>query len=563
MRGCGHCSAAGGLGARVGLVACLVLVALAGFAGVAWAAGYTAYVVNASDSTVTPIATATNTPGTPIPVGGKPFAIAIAPDGETAYVGGDNEMTPINVATNTPETPIPVSGGVGVIAITPDGKTAYVTTGLNDVMPINLATNTLGTPIPVGTVSPGLGLNWIAITPDGKTAYVTNGHDDTVTPINLATNTPGTPIPVGAVPDHVAITPNGQTAYVANSGEFSVTPINLATNTPGPPIPVGAYPHGVTITPNGQTAYVTNAGDGTVTPIATATNRPGPAIPVGALAEAVAITPDGLTAYVTSYDDNVVTPIATATNSPDPAIPVGHGPYGIAITPFSQGARQTSTSVRCHPTSVLVDQSTVCTAAVTDIDSGAPVTPTGQVSFATDSVGSFGGSPCTLAGSGRTARCQVIYTPTGVGTGQHVLTATSNGDSAHVGSSGHTTVAVALDATRTRIRCRPRRVVVGGSTVCTSTVTDRVRRAPMPPSGLVRFASNKPGTFTGGPCTLSTTRRISSCQVSYTPAVGGAHELSASYSGDSANAGSRGRTILPVRCARGGPRSADRRSCSP
>ena len=58
-------------------------------------------------------------------------------------------------------------------------------------------------------------------------------------------------------------------------------------------------------------------------------------------------------------------------------------------------------------------------------------------------------------------------------------------------------------------------------------------------------------------------RRISSCRVSYTPAVGGAHELSASYSGDSANAGSRGRTILPVRCARGGPRSADRRGCSP
>ena len=37
-------------------------------------------------NTVTPIDTATNTPGTPIPVGGIPYAIAITPDGKTAYV---------------------------------------------------------------------------------------------------------------------------------------------------------------------------------------------------------------------------------------------------------------------------------------------------------------------------------------------------------------------------------------------------------------------------------------------------------------------------------------------
>jgi YVTN family beta-propeller protein len=546
MRGRGHCSAACGVGARVGLLGCLALAALPGFAGVAWAAGNTAYVVNALDSTVTPIATATNTPGTPIPVGeGGGFGLAIAPNGETAYVGGDNDLTTINLATNTPGTPIPVAAGF--VAIAPDGKTAYVTNG-SDVIPIDLATHTPGTPIFIGTVRTGLGLNWIAITPDGTTAYVTNGNDDTVTPINLATNTPGTPIGVGSIPDAVAITPNGETAYVANSGEFSVTPINLATNTPGTPIPVGPFPHGITITPNGQTAYVTNAGGSTVTPIATATNTPGSAIPVGGQPEAIAITPDGLTAYVTAYDDDVVTPIATATNTPGPGIPVGHGPYEIAMTPSLQGARQTSTSIRCHPARVLVDQSTVCTAAVTDTDSGAPVTPTGQVSFATDSVGNFGGSPCTLAGRRRTARCQLTYTPTAVGSGQHALTATFSGDSAHVGSSGHTTVAVALDATRTRIRCRPRRVVAGGLTVCTVTVTDRARAAPVPPSGLVTFVSHKPGTFAGSPCALSTTRRrISTCQVSYTPAVGRAQELSASYSGDSANAGSRGRTFLTVR----------------
>jgi len=46
----------------------------AGSAGLA-----TAYVVNASSGTVTPISTATNTAEPPIPVGSAPFSIAITP----------------------------------------------------------------------------------------------------------------------------------------------------------------------------------------------------------------------------------------------------------------------------------------------------------------------------------------------------------------------------------------------------------------------------------------------------------------------------------------------------
>ena len=46
----------------------------------------TVYVTNFNDNTVTPIGTATNTPGTPIPVGQEPLGVAITPDGKTAYV---------------------------------------------------------------------------------------------------------------------------------------------------------------------------------------------------------------------------------------------------------------------------------------------------------------------------------------------------------------------------------------------------------------------------------------------------------------------------------------------
>jgi YVTN family beta-propeller protein len=70
---------------------------------------------------VTPIAVATNTPGPPIQVGCGPWAFAITPDGQTAYVINfySHSVTPIATATNTPGQPIQVGDGPYAIAITP------------------------------------------------------------------------------------------------------------------------------------------------------------------------------------------------------------------------------------------------------------------------------------------------------------------------------------------------------------------------------------------------------------------------------------------------------------
>jgi YVTN family beta-propeller protein len=144
--------------------------------------GATAYVTSEGGSIATPINLTTNTPGTPITVAGlpssaeQPFAIAITPNGSTAYVAsgegdlginGPGEVTPINTATNTAGTPIPVGDNPLGIAVTPDGSTAYVTiygcipppppvtsscsSPDNIVTPINTATNAAGTSVTVGT----------------------------------------------------------------------------------------------------------------------------------------------------------------------------------------------------------------------------------------------------------------------------------------------------------------------------------------------------------------------------------------------------------------------------
>jgi len=57
-------------------------------------------VVNYNSGTVIPIRAATNKAGRAIKVGGRPFALAITPDGKTAYLTG-SQVTPIRTASST------------------------------------------------------------------------------------------------------------------------------------------------------------------------------------------------------------------------------------------------------------------------------------------------------------------------------------------------------------------------------------------------------------------------------------------------------------------------------
>jgi hypothetical protein len=198
---------------------------------------------------IVPFSTATNTPGRPIRVysGTRPYVVAIvfSPGGKTAYVAAGSlgatpptllnpaTVTPINTATGTPGQPIRLSHGESDITITPDGKTLYVA-GPDTITPVSTATGTPGPPIRVGT-----GAGTMAITPDGKTLYVDSDGPagGAIVPISTATNRPGQPIPVAA--DDIAITPDGKTLYAA--ARQGVVPISTATNTPGKPIRPAGY----------------------------------------------------------------------------------------------------------------------------------------------------------------------------------------------------------------------------------------------------------------------------------------------------------------------------------
>ena len=141
---------------------------------------------------------------------GQPASIAIARDEKTAYIVSQSAgtviaVTPIDLATLTAEKPIdistkpwPTKGYYGqplAIAVAPDGMTAYVADGAHStVTPIDLATDTPGKPI---SLSGKIGADAIAISSNGAAAYVANQPSSTVTPIELATSKPEKPIKIG------------------------------------------------------------------------------------------------------------------------------------------------------------------------------------------------------------------------------------------------------------------------------------------------------------------------------------------------------------------------------
>ena len=175
----------------------------------------------------------------------------------TAYVvnGDSGTVTPIATATNTAGPPIPVGSDPGVIAITPDGKTAYVANrGSGTVTPIATATNTAGPPITVGSL-PRCHRDH-AGRQDRLRRQRRLGHGDPDRDRHQHRRPADHGRKRAPMPSRSRRTARPPTSPTRTSG--TVTPIATATNTAGPPIPVGGYPDAIAITPDGKTAYVAN-----------------------------------------------------------------------------------------------------------------------------------------------------------------------------------------------------------------------------------------------------------------------------------------------------------------
>ena len=212
---------------------------------------------------------------------------------------------------------------------------------------------------------------------------------------------------------------------------------------------------------------------------------------------------------------------------------------GVGKSSCDIGAFETqSTSdvtVTCSPATLLAQQTSTCTATVTNPAGPAAGAPTGTVSF-TATTGTFAGAAnCALSGTGASAACSVSYSPASVGSGSQTVTASYSGDTVYASGAATTTLGVQARPVSVAVACSPGAVTAGSQSVCTATVKDTTGGAASSPSGTVSFTTGGGGSFGSGSCALSGPAGSSSCTTTYTPAASaatGTQSISVSYGGD-------------------------------
>ena len=225
-----------------------------------------------------------------LPDESEPCGIALSTNGTTAYVclSGANALAVVDLVGGAVTRQINVGVAPYAVALSPDENTAYVSNyggrvpGPNDLQAYtwgqsNVLVNSNGIPNS-GTVSivdlianseqeipTGLHPTSLALSPGGATLYVANANSDTVTVIDtaLATNTasisvrPGAGLSYnGSAPNALALSPDGDRLYAAIGGNNAIAVINTANNQVLGFIPTDWYPGALAV--NTANLYVAN-----------------------------------------------------------------------------------------------------------------------------------------------------------------------------------------------------------------------------------------------------------------------------------------------------------------
>lgn len=213
-----------------------------------------------------------------IPVGQRPQAIALAPDGKRAYVGNSasDTVSVIDLTERKAIATVNVGRAVRGVAVTPDGERIFAAnSGANGISVIDGASHKV-----IATISGMLRPLGLTMEPEGrhewaKTSrlYVSQSGGRSVSVVDTKSLEVRDTLGVGVNPFMAAVSPDLKTLYVSNtfSGEVSIIDVTremgaMANGSVGT-IPVGLAPQGIAVTPDGKKILVNNSGDLSVTVI--------------------------------------------------------------------------------------------------------------------------------------------------------------------------------------------------------------------------------------------------------------------------------------------------------
>ena len=184
-----------------------------------------------------------------------PAGLDSTPDGARLVVADHlaDAASVIHVATGAVST-VAVGHAPLAVAVSPDGSSAYVTNqGANSVSVLDLsaaipavrATVTVGTHPNSEVLDPRTGRLYVADGDSDQISVIDTASDEVLSTIELA------PYPhanVGTNPTGLALSPDGSSLYVTNSGNNDVDIVDLARGRVRGSIPTGWYPTAVVAT---------------------------------------------------------------------------------------------------------------------------------------------------------------------------------------------------------------------------------------------------------------------------------------------------------------------------
>ncbi|MGV0794190.1 beta-propeller fold lactonase family protein [Mycolicibacterium sp. XJ1819] len=311
--------------------------------------------------------------------GQQPVAVAVNPDGTTAYVTNfdSGTVSVINLGESAaPSTPSPQFGPFGLLSFVADqiyhtlfNRAPEVThpTEQHVQNADGTISGAFGVLDPDGddvmfTVTQQPENGTVEINPDGTYTYTPDpGHSgpDTFT-VRVTDNTPSlahallrtvsptfhstsataqvitaqvSTIQIGGEPSSVVVTPDGKHVYVTNgSAGVDVAVIDTQTNAVIDHVNVGSISGGAVVSPDGTKIYVAQIFGENVAVIDTQTNAV-TTIDIGANTFDVAISPDGSRVYASRLSNGELAVIDTSTNTVIDTVTVGNTPTGVAISP--------------------------------------------------------------------------------------------------------------------------------------------------------------------------------------------------------------------------------------